>query len=129
MNQPNYPNNPNGNMTPAGPPDNTKLFSILAYIPFLWLVGLLADRQNPRVIYHVNQGIIFTVCCAVINVALSILSGVLLFILPILSILTGLVTVVVSLAEIGVMVIGIVNAANGEEKPLPVIGNLFVAVR
>ena len=37
------------------PVDNTKAFSILSYIGILWLVGLLADRYNPRVRFHDRQ--------------------------------------------------------------------------
>ena len=112
-----------------GQPDNTKLFSVLAYIPFLWLIGLLADRKNPRVIFHVNQGIILTICSAVLNIAVGILGSVLVFLLPILVVLTSLVTIVVSLVEVTFLVIGIVNALNEAEKPLPFIGKLFVVVR
>ena len=41
--------------------DNTRLFSVMSYIPLLWLVGLLADPHNEKVRYHVNQGIIFNI--------------------------------------------------------------------
>ena len=112
-----------------GQTDNTKLFSVLAYIPFLWLIGLLADRKNPTVVSHVNQGIILTICSAVLNIAVGILGSILVFLLPILVVLTSLVTIVVSLVEVSFLVIGIINAVNGAEKPLPFIGRLFVVVK
>lgn len=37
-------------------PETIKLFNILSYFSFLWLVGLIADGHNPKVRYHVNQG-------------------------------------------------------------------------
>lgn len=116
-------------LSPNGLPDNTKLFSVLAYIPFLWLIGLLADRKNPKVVFHVNQGIVLTICSAGLNIAVGILGSVLVFLLPILVVLTSLVTIVVSLVEVIFLVIGIINALNGVQKPLPFIGKLFVVVK
>ena len=37
---------------------NAKLFSILAYFGILWIVGLLAAKDDLFVKYHVNQGLI-----------------------------------------------------------------------
>lgn len=116
-------------LTPNGQPDNTKLFSVLAYLPFLWLIGLLADRQNPKVIFHVNQGIILTISSAVLNIVVWILGSILVFLLPILVVLTSLVTIMVGLVEVTFLVIGIINALHGAEKPLPFIGKLFVVVK
>ena len=45
-----------GGTTPLTKANNTKLFSVLAYFSVLWLVGLLADPDNPKVRFHVNQG-------------------------------------------------------------------------
>ena len=44
-----------GGTTPLTKANNTKLFSVLAYFYVLWLVGLLADQDNPKVRFHVNQ--------------------------------------------------------------------------
>ena len=41
-------------------PSNAKLFSILAYISVLWLLGLLItpEKNSPYVRHHVNNGIV-----------------------------------------------------------------------
>lgn len=114
---------------PYAPADNTKLFSILAYIPFLWLVGLLADRNNPRVMFHVNQGILFTIAAMVLGIATGIISAILVAILPILVILTGLLNLAVSIVIFIWFIIGIINASSGAEKPLPVIGTMATIIK
>ncbi len=44
-----------GGTSPLTKANNTKLFSVLAYFSVLWLVGLLADPDNPKVRFHVNR--------------------------------------------------------------------------
>lgn len=90
-------NNPN---VSEGPKDNTKLYSILAYIGILFLVGLLADKENPVVRFHVNQGLILF--------------------------LANLILWCVFPVWIVFMVLGIMNAAKGEMKPLPLIGGIKI---
>ncbi|MCI9272798.1 MAG: hypothetical protein HFE39_02450 [Clostridiales bacterium] len=114
---------------PVAAADNTKLFSILAYFPFLWLVGLLADRNNPKVMYHVNQGILFTIAAVVLGIAVNIVGAVLMAILPILFILVGLLNTAVAVIDLIWFIIGLVNACNGVEKPLPVIGTIATIVK
>lgn len=59
------------NQTQAAPvseqlPSNAKLFSILAYISVLWLLGLLIkpEKTSPFVRSHVNNGIVLCIFCA-----------------------------------------------------------------
>ena len=137
-------NNPQRPPIPPTPPvytqygtgDNTKVFSILSYISILWLVGLLADRYNPKVRYHVNQGIILTIFNIVVNIAISILksfitaifsgffNGVFVF-SPLGVTINGLLSLAGWGLFIAFMIIGIMHAAQGREEPLPVIGSLF----
>ena len=44
-------------------PQNAKLFSILAYVGLLWLLGLLIkpEKESPYVRSHVNNGIIICI--------------------------------------------------------------------
>ena len=48
-------------------PKNAKLFSILAYIGLLWLLGLLIspEKTSPFVRNHVNNGIVLSICLAI----------------------------------------------------------------
>ncbi|MBR3462200.1 MAG: hypothetical protein K5875_01870 [Saccharofermentans sp.] len=49
-------------------PSNAKLFSILAYIGLLWLLGLLIspEKTSPFVRSHVNNGIVICITGAIL---------------------------------------------------------------
>lgn len=116
--------------------DNTKVFCVISYISILWLVGLMADRYNPKVRYHVNQGIILTIFYAVLRFLLIFINGFVnsMFIAP----FSGAVVIpqlghalngMLALAAWGIylafMIIGIMHAVHDRQEPLPIIGTLF----
>jgi len=106
--------------------DNTKLYSILAYIGILFLVGMIADPQNPRVKFHVNQGLILFICSIILGIGSMIVGIILAFIPvigPILSLLIGL---AIWAFIIGFAIIGIINVTKDEDKRLPVIGKFDI---
>ena len=86
---------------------NNKVFAVLAYFGILVLIPILAAKDSPYARYHANQGLT-------------------LFILDIIVIILG--RIVGFLGTIGglivfiLFIIGIVNAAQGRAKELPVIG-------
>ena len=80
--------------------ENRKLYSILAYLGLLFLIGLFLAKDDPVVKFHVNQGLILTIA-----------SFVLACLFPIWLIF---------------MIMGIINAVNGEMKPLPLIGKITI---
>ena len=97
--------------------NNNKLYNVLSYLN-LWLIGLLVAPNDQDVKFHVNQGIILTIGW----VAAVILSFILAFI-PIL----GWVLAFAICVFIGVLAImGIINAAKGEQKELPIIGKIKI---
>ena len=91
---------------------NAKLFSILAYFPLLWLVGMFVEpeKNDPFVRFHVNQGIILTIAGAIISVVSEIF-----FLLGILGIFTFV-----------CFILGIINVCNGQTRPLPFIGGFVL---
>lgn len=104
--------NQEGVPTP-NPQDNQKKgkntgMAIVAYI--LFFIPLLTDAKNdPFVKYHIKQGLVLFISW----VAVSVLS----WIPPIMFI-----SWILHLALTVLFVIGILHAINGEEKPLPFIG-------
>lgn len=112
--------------------DNSKVYSVLAYIGILWLIGLLVtpEKNDPKVRFHVGQGIILTITSAIATTVLSILSAIITVIFGNLGmlgtaiggIISGLISLAVSVAMLALLIIGIVNAVKGEEKPLPIVG-------
>lgn len=85
-----------------------KVFAIFAYIGILFLIPLLAAKDSPFARFHANQGMVLFI----INIAIGIATGII-EILGILSIVT-----------LVFMVMGIINAANGKGKRLPLIGKI-----
>lgn len=118
--------------TVMGASDNTKLFTILSYIGILWLVGLIADKNNPAVKFHVNQGIILSIFEVGISIVFRILWSIIgysfsyTFFLPgIISLIMGLIQFACWSIIVVLAIIGIVHAAGGRQEPLPIIGRLF----
>jgi len=121
------------------PSNDEKAFSILSYIGILWLVGLLADRENQNVIFHVNQGIILSIFEFALTFSLAIakamIEGVFGFVFGGIKVLSWTGTAIGGLLSftgwcliVSYMIIGVVHAAQGKREPLPLIGGLFTVV-
>lgn len=81
----------------------------------IFFVPLLTDAKNdPFVKFWVKQGLVLFIGWIVI----AVLTGVLIYV-PFLG---YLISQLASLAWLIVLIIGIINAANGEQKPLPIVG-------
>lgn len=95
---------------------NNKTLSIVAYISLIgWLIAYFAgkDQADDHLKYHLRQGFgLF-----IFSVILSIILNVVMFSTQIYFIgYFGLISLILT-------VIGIINAANGVMKPLPIIGS------
>ncbi len=98
-----------------------RMITILDYIGFLCLLGLFIEKEDADVRFHTNQGLILFV----FEIAAGILSLILGFIPLVGSLLRGLLGVLCLVY----MILGILNAVNGQRRPLPVIGTLFTFIR
>lgn len=127
---------PQGPQPPVYPQEGTgdsiKVFCILSYVGILWLVGLLTERENPKVRFHVNQGIILSIFEAVVGVAFAIVKtfitaifSEILMLSPLAAALNGMLSLVQWCVFLTFIIIGILHAARDREEPLPVIGSLF----
>ncbi|MHB0939658.1 MAG: DUF4870 domain-containing protein [Armatimonadota bacterium] len=102
--------------TPAATTVNeNKIFAILSYLPFpVCLVGIiivLTSKKDDRfALFHAKQGLVLLICSVIAGISWT---------LPFINIIAG---PVLNIALFILMILGIINAANGEEKPLPVIG-------
>ena len=112
---------------------NIKLYSILAYIGILWIVGCLVKEKNDKKLrFHVGQGMLITL----LNIAVAAVNRIVIY-----NVFTNTTVVfgttiktvsstgyaiasLLSLAPLVFMIIGIVNAANNKEQELPLIGQL-----
>lgn len=128
----------------AGPPPRTsqqdpKVFCILSYVGILWIVGLLADRNDPKVKFHVNQGIILSIFEFAFGVFVSIAKSFVSFsfiqlfsasfILPQIGmVINGMLSFALWCLAAAFSVIGIIHAAQDRQEPLPIIGSLFTVI-
>ena len=124
---------------------NIKLYSILAYIGILWIVGcLVKEKDDKKLKFHVGQGILVTlswIAASAISRMINLFNSLVIHnifvnttytfgvaiktlspIGSILSFLLGLVSLAVCFLPLVFMIIGIVNAANNKEQELPLIG-------
>ena len=104
---------------------NNKVMAILAYLGILVLIPLLAAKESRFARFHTNQGLVLFIAEIIYSIAYSILTGV---ILAISWRLYFLVTIIglLGLAFLVLSIIGIINAAGGKAKELPVIGKIKI---
>ena len=95
-----------------------KVWAALSYVGILFILPLLVNGGQSRYAkYHANQGFILFLTNIVVGIASAILGKI-----PVLG---AVLSALLSLASLALMIIGIINAANGKAKKLPLIGGLF----
>ncbi|WP_164667973.1 DUF4870 domain-containing protein [Virgibacillus doumboii] len=93
---------------------NNKGMAILAYIIFF--IPLITAKESEFAMYHANQGLVlflFGVSVSIVGTIVPIIGW--LLILPL-----GM------LCWFVFLVLGIINASNGKQKPLPMIGKVSI---
>lgn len=97
-----------------------KTLAIVSYISIIgWLIAyfMYKDKQrDPFVAYHLKQSLGIAVISILLGVAINVVVGM----VPALS-----VVVYANIAILVLWVLGIINALNGQKKPVPVVGQLF----
>ncbi|AZB01634.1 DUF4870 domain-containing protein [Chryseobacterium joostei] len=97
---------------------DNKTLSIVSYITvFGWLVSFILGKEKPNSLlkYHLKQSL----GLVIFSIALSIIINIL-FIVTNLEILG-----ILGFLPLILAIVGIINAANEIEKPLPIIGKMF----
>ncbi|MDR6919719.1 DUF4870 domain-containing protein [Chryseobacterium sp. 2987] len=98
---------------------DNKTLSIVSYISIVgWLIAYFMGKDHSDSIlrYHLRQSL----GLAIISILFSVVLNVLAMLIPALGILG-----ILSLGIVILWIIGIINAANNAQKPLPVIGKMF----
>jgi len=107
--------------------NNNKVMAILAYIGILVLVPLLAAKESKFARFHTNQGLVLWILSLACSIVMSIVTSVATIIgLWPLSLVTSLVSGAVGIITLVFMILGIVNAATGKAKELPLIGSIKI---
>ena len=104
---------------------NNKTMGILSYIGLLVLIPIFAAKDSKFARFHANQGLVLVIAQAIITTVLSI-TAVILGLIPyigwFLALIIRLLIPVVYIPSI----IGIINAAKGQAKELPIIGGIRI---
>ena len=86
-----------------------KVMAVLAY--FIFFLPLLTAKESKYAMFHANQSLILLL--------ISIAAG---FVGAVVPFIGGMVAMVVQLGVFILWIMGVISAANGEMKPLPIIG-------
>jgi len=121
-------------VTQGNDAEENKGMAILAYI--LFFIPLLTGdhKKSPFVKYHTNQGFLLFITYVALGIVTNIISRLLWVMLRGVYTwgLYGTLNSIVNLLWIAptvLLVLGVINAANGRTKPLPVIGELFTIIK
>ena len=106
--------------------EDNKVMAILSYIGILFLIPLIAAPNSKFARYHTNQGLVLFIADIIVGAAVSIIGTILAFIPIIGWIVATLVSLVAGIAILALIIVGIINAANGKAKELPVIGKFRI---
>ena len=98
-----------------------KTMGILAYFGLLVLVPIFTARQSRFAMFHAEQGITLCIGCHIIGI-LAVVLGLIPAVGWVFSLIFGL----VGILFLVLMILGIINAANGQAKELPVLGKLKI---
>ncbi|WP_376768640.1 DUF4870 domain-containing protein [Paenibacillus foliorum] len=90
-----------------------KWIGVLAYI--LFFLPLIAAKDSRFAMYHANQGLVLLILGIVCNIVLGLIPVIGWILLPL-----------ANLASLVLAILGIIQAANGQLKPLPLIGSITI---
>lgn len=104
------------NVPPTAPvsgQSNNTLMAVLCYLGILIIVPFVTEAKNdPFVKFHIKQGLALII---------SIIIGMFIGIVPILG---WILAPLLALFNLIMVIVGIVNAATGKQKQLPLIGGI-----
>jgi len=92
--------------------EKNKAMAIIAYLGILCIVPLLAAKDSPFAMYHANQGLVL------------LLFGIAVGIITVVPVIGWIVGAVGWITHVVFLIMGIINAAGGQMKPLPLIGGI-----
>jgi len=124
---------------PANDAEANKGMAILGYVLFFVPLIAGAHKTSPFVKYHTNQGTILWIVAVIYEVIIMIITSILGAVLltsavtlsgfsagwGLYSILSTILSLL-GLLPLVLLVIGIINAASGKMKPLPLIGKFTI---
>lgn len=107
------------------------IVGILAYITLIgWIVALIMNNDKKGATksfgaFHLRQAIGLMIVGIVLGIGLGIVQTILILIAGFFGFLFTIIYPVFYIGMLVLLVIGIINAANSEKKPLPLVGNFI----
>ncbi|PZP49471.1 MAG: hypothetical protein DI598_07740 [Pseudopedobacter saltans] len=101
----------------VGTQDNGKTIAIVSYLFWLgWIIAFILNNGNKTSLgsYHIRQSLMLWI--------VSIIAGVASFILAFIPFVGGIISWVIYVGLFVLWIMGLINAINGQEKPIPVVG-------
>lgn len=92
---------------------DNKVMAILAY--FIFFLPLIAAKDSKFARFHANQGLIVLL----VSIGASIIGAIVGAFIPFFGMITYAITIIL-------VIFGVLNAANGEMKELPVVGSISI---
>lgn len=106
--------------------EENKAMAILAYFGILVLIPLFAAKESPFARYHTNQGLVLAIACVAFSIVCGILSAILAVISWRLAFIGSILLSLVGIVFTVLAIIGIINAAKGRKRELPIIGGIRI---
>lgn len=103
--------------------ENKVIFMFAYLLFFLPLVSCPSSKIGR---FHANQGLVLLITAVVGQIAVTILSSIVLAISWRLWVILSLIAWGWGIAVLALVVIGMINANKGEQKPLPIIGGIGI---
>ena len=121
-------NNTADNTAEFDPADvqNNKTMGVLAYLSWLVLIPLLGAKGSKFARFHTNQGLVLAITEIVWWIAESVVTTILYTVSWDLGYLLSTILSLVNILFLVLAILGIVNAANGRAKELPLIGKFRI---
>ena len=98
-----------------------KAMGILAYLSWLVLIPLFAAKESKFARFHCNQGLVLAIAEIAIWVVCGILSRI-----PFIGWLFVVIEGLLGVVFLVLAILGIINAAKGQAKELPIIGKFRI---
>ena len=116
-----------GAKTRAKGAGKNKGMAVIAYILFFIPLLTGAHKKSPFVKFHTNQGTVLFLFSVPLWIVTAIVTTILFRMSSgLLAIVFGLLTPLVSIFILALLIIGIINAASGRMKRLPLIGKFTI---
>jgi uncharacterized membrane protein len=95
-----------------------KAMGVLAYLSWLIIIPLLAAKDSKFARFHCNQGLVLAIAETLCWIVVKIFGGI-----PVIGWVLRVAVGLLDLAFLVLAVMGIVNAASGKARELPLLGS------